>query len=70
MLHFSRAQLVDDLTDDLEREYQGVMAYVAHARLLESARAGAIPAEQETLTREALQQALTICALADDQGQA
>ena len=62
------AQLTDDLNNDLEREYQAVMTYVAHVRRLESARDGAIPAESETHTREALQRALTICTQVIDQG--
>ena len=67
-MDLTREQLTDDLDEGLEREYQAIMAYVAHARLLKSARKAAVPAEWETPAREALQQALTICGQADIQG--
>ena len=66
MMDLTREQLTDDLDEGLEREYQAVMAYVAHARLLKNARNAAVPAEWETPAHEALQEALTICKEVDD----
>ena len=68
MMDLTREQLTDDLDEGLEREYQAVMAFVAHARLLKSARKAALTAEWETPASEALQQALTICSQVDDLG--
>ena len=68
MMDILSEQQTDDLNEGLEREYQAVIAYAAHARLFKTARNGAIPADWETPARKALQQALTMCKQVDDLG--
>ena len=56
----SRQQLVARLNEDLEREYQAIIAYVVYSQVLKGAEYMAIAKELETHASEELQHAITI----------
>ena len=56
----SRQALVDGLNDDLEREYQAIIAYVVYSQVLKGAEYMAIAKELETHAAQELAHALTI----------
>jgi bacterioferritin len=56
----SRQKLVDALNEDLAREYQAIIAYVAYSQVLKGAEYMAIAKELEKHAGEELQHALTI----------
>jgi bacterioferritin len=56
----SRAQLIDDLNQDLSREYQAIIAYVVYSQVLKGAEYMAIAEELEVHAGEELKHALTI----------
>ena len=56
----SREQLIAGLNDDLAREYQAIIAYVAYSQVLTGAEYMAIAKELEVHAGEELQHALTI----------
>ncbi len=60
-MNLTGEQTTDNLNDDLEREYQSVMAYLAHARARTGALGQAIEDEREMCLHAELQQALTVC---------
>jgi bacterioferritin len=57
---FTRKQLIAALNEDLEREYQAVIAYVVYSQVLKGAEYMNIAAELETHASEELAHALTI----------
>src|SRR5215470_3337313 len=56
----SREQLIDQLNEDLAREYQAIMAYVIYSQVLKGAEYMAIAKELETHAGQELAHALTI----------
>ena len=56
----SREQLIDQLNEDLAREYQAIMAYVIYSQVLKGAEYMAIAKELETHAAQELAHALTI----------
>jgi bacterioferritin len=56
----SRQQLIENLNEDLSREYQAIIAYVIYSQVLKGAEYMAIAKELESHAREELQHALTI----------
>ena len=56
----TRQQLVARLNEDLEREYQAIIAYVVYSQVLKGAEYMAIAKELETHASEELQHAITI----------
>ena len=56
----TRKQLIDKLNDDLSREYQAMIAYVAYSQALKGAQYMNIAKELETHAKQELQHALTI----------
>jgi bacterioferritin len=56
----SRAQLIDQLNEDLAREYQAIMAYVIYSQVLKGAEYMAIAKELEAHAAQELAHALTI----------
>ncbi|MHB1559830.1 MAG: ferritin-like domain-containing protein [Isosphaeraceae bacterium] len=56
----SRKQLIELLNDDLSREYQAIIAYVAYSQVLKGAQYMNIAQELETHASEELAHALTI----------
>jgi bacterioferritin len=56
----SREQLADLLNEDLEREYQAIIAYVVYSQVLKGAEYMNIAAQLETHAQQELQHALTI----------
>jgi len=56
----SRAQLIDQLNEDLAREYQAIMAYVIYSQVLKGAEYMAIAKELETHATQELAHALKI----------
>jgi len=64
-MDISREDLIDNLNDDLAREYQAVIAYVVYSQVLKGAEYMAIASELETHAREELQHALTVCKQVD-----
>jgi len=56
----SRAQLIDQLNEDLAREYQAIMAYVIYSQVLKGAEYMSIAKELEKHAGEELAHALTI----------
>ena len=56
----SRAQLIDQLNEDLAREYQAIMAYVIYSQVLKGAEYMSIAQELEKHAAEELAHALTI----------
>ena len=56
----SRKQLIDNLNDDLSREYQAIIAYVVYSQALKGAQYMSIAKELEKHAGEELQHALTI----------
>jgi bacterioferritin len=61
----TREQLIDNLNEDLAREYQAVIAYVVYSQVLKGAQYMNIAAELEIHAHEELQHALTICKQVD-----
>jgi bacterioferritin len=57
---FSRSQLIDQLNEDLAREYQAIMAYVIYSQVLKGAEYMAIAKELEKHAGEELAHALKI----------
>jgi bacterioferritin len=55
-----RQQLINDLNDDLAREYQTIIAYVVYSQTLKGAAYMAIAAELEKHASEELAHAITI----------
>jgi bacterioferritin len=55
-----RQRLIDDLNEDLAREYQAIIAYVVYSQTLKGAAYMAIAAELEKHAGEELAHALTI----------
>ena len=58
--HISRSQLIDQLNEDLAREYQAVIAYVIYSQVLKGAEYMSIAAELEKHATEELSHALKI----------
>ena len=56
----SRQQLIDDLNQDLAREYQAIIAYVVYSQTLKGAQYMAIAGELEKHAGEELAHALTV----------
>jgi bacterioferritin len=56
----SRDQLADLLNEDLEREYQAIIAYVVYSQVLKGAEYMAIAKQLETHAQQELKHALTI----------
>src|SRR5688572_3392781 len=56
----TRQQLITRLNEDLEREYQAIIAYVVYSQVLKGAKYMAIAKELETHAGEELQHAITI----------
>ena len=56
----SRAQLIENLNEDLAREYQAIIAYVVYSQVLKGAEYMAIAAELEVHAGEELGHALII----------
>jgi bacterioferritin len=56
----TREQLVDLLNDDLEREYQAIIAYVVYSQVLKGAEYMNIADELEVHAGEELQHAITL----------
>jgi bacterioferritin len=56
----SRAQLIDQLNEDLAREYQAIMAYVIYSQVLKGAEYMAIAKELEKHAGEELAHALKL----------
>ena len=56
----SRAQLAERLNDDLQREYQAIVAYVVYSQVLKGAEYMNIAQELEQHAAEELQHAITI----------
>ena len=61
----TRKQLTDLLNDDLSREYQAIIAYVAYSQILKGAEYMAIAKELEKHAAEELKHALIISKLVD-----
>ena len=61
----TRKQLIDKLNDDLSREYQAMIAYVAYSQALKGAQYMNIAKELEAHAKQELQHALTIAKLVD-----
>jgi bacterioferritin len=56
----SREKLADLLNEDLEREYQAIMAYVVYSQVLKGAEYMNIAAQLESHAQQELRHALTI----------
>src|SRR5215510_8471590 len=56
----SRAQLIDQLNEDLAREYQAIIAYVIYSQVLKGAEYMSIAKELETHAEQELAHALKI----------
>ena len=56
----TRKQLIDNLNDDLSREYQAIIAYVAYSQALKGAQYMNIATELEAHAKQELQHALII----------
>jgi bacterioferritin len=56
----TRKQLIDKLNEDLSREYQAMIAYVAYSQALKGAQYMNIAKELEAHAKQELQHALTI----------
>src|ERR1700759_2048304 len=56
----TRKQLIDNLNDDLSREYQAIIAYVVYSQVLKGAQYMNIAKELEAHAKEELAHALTI----------
>src|SRR4051794_21783006 len=56
----TRARLIDLLNDDLEREYQAIIAYVVYSQVLKGAEYMNIADELEVHAGEELQHAITL----------
>jgi bacterioferritin len=56
----SRSELIDQLNEDLSREYQAIMAYVIYSQVLKGAEYMAIARELETHASEELAHALKL----------
>jgi bacterioferritin len=56
----TRKQLIDQLNEDLSREYQAIIAYVVYSQTLKGAQYMNIAKELETHAKQELQHALTI----------
>ena len=56
----TRKQLIDNLNEDLSREYQAIIAYVVYSQVLKGAQYMNIAKELEKHAGEELQHALTI----------
>ena len=56
----TRKQLIDQLNEDLSREYQAIIAYVVYSQALKGAQYMNIAKELETHAKQELQHALTI----------
>src|SRR5258705_11128962 len=61
----TRKQLIDKLNDDLSREYQAMIAYVAYSQALKGAQYMNIAKELEAHAKQELQHALTIAKQVD-----
>jgi bacterioferritin len=57
---FTREQLIDALNEDLQREYQAIIAYVVYSQVLKGAQYMNIAKELEVHAGEELKHALTI----------
>jgi len=55
-----RTRLIDQLNEDLSREYQAIIAYVVYSQMLKGAEYMAIAKELETHAGQELQHALTV----------
>src|SRR5258705_13577267 len=56
----TRKQLIDNLNEDLSREYQAIIAYVVYSQALKGAQYMSIARELETHAKEELAHALTV----------
>ena len=56
----TREQLIDNLNDDLSREYQAIIAYVVYSQALKGAQYMNIAKELEAHAKQELQHALTV----------
>jgi bacterioferritin len=56
----TREMLIDNLNEDLAREYQAIIAYVVYSQVLKGAEYMAIAAELEVHAGQELQHAITI----------
>jgi bacterioferritin len=61
----TRKQLIDKLNDDLSREYQAIIAYVAYSQALKGAQYMNIATELEAHAKQELQHALIIAKQVD-----
>src|SRR3954464_11438635 len=60
-----RTRLIDQLNEDLAREYQAIIAYVVYSQMLKGAEYMSIAKELETHAGEELSHALTVSQLVD-----
>src|SRR5215216_275643 len=58
--NLTREQLIEQLNEDLSREYQAIIAYVVYSQVLKGAEYMSIAKELEAHAREELQHAMTI----------
>src|SRR5438067_9182247 len=56
----SRAQLIEQLNEDLAREYQAIVAYVIYSKVLKGAEYMSIAKELETHAKEELSHAMKV----------
>src|SRR5438132_9592272 len=56
----SRSQLIDQLNEDLSREYQAIIAYVIYSQVLKGAQYMSIAKELEKHAGQELEHALTV----------
>lgn len=61
----TREQLIENLNDDLSREYQAIIAYVVYSQAIKGAAYMQIAKELETHAAEELKHALTIAKMID-----
>ena len=57
---FTRKQLIENLNEDLSREYQAIIAYVVYSQMLKGAEYMSIAKELEAHAKQELAHALTI----------
>lgn len=65
MPSFTRKDLIKKLNEDLSREYQAIIAYVAYSQILKGAKYMNIAEELELHASEELEHALTISKMVD-----
>ncbi|MDZ4712486.1 MAG: ferritin-like domain-containing protein [bacterium] len=64
-MKITREKLIENLNEDLSREYQAIIAYVNYSQVLKGAQYMNIAAELEVHAKEELQHAITIASQVD-----